>query len=139
MDGPDAPALAALGILGMVALLVVFLTERVLPRHAACRALHGPVLRVQIALTVLAALAWREVEGPQGRAGEDAMLDAAEALRDALAALLGALSRRRFAPRPAGGRPRFSWPWVAPVRAAPPALRATGLARDGPCPARLIA
>ena len=123
---------AALATLGMVALLLSFLTERLLPCCAGRAETHAPVLRLQGAMTVLAALAWCQIESPSD---EDAALDAIEPAALAMIAALkeigAALSRHRPRTLPPSGRRRRPLPQVmcpAPVAFGPPA----SYARDGP-------
>ena len=130
---PSAPQAAALATLGLVALVISLLTQRVLPRLIGCAQTDAAVLRLQSSMAVLAALAWRQIEAPEEEAQLlDAMEGAALALRAALLDLLTGMGRMR---RPAGlpGAARR----MAPSSARPipaPALPATPRARDGPPP-----
>ena len=137
----DHPTAAeALATLGLVAALVCFLMERVLPRwrprdwHEAATLMH-----LQSEMAALAAVAWRQVERPEGPDLSDAMAERAEAMRDALLALLacamrGGVRRSPFRPvRP--GRAGHAGGWASTSGAAPLAATASAaLARDGPPP-----
>ena len=130
----DAAQGTALATLGMVALLIALLTERLLPRCAGCALARGPVLRMHAAMATLAVLAWREIETPsRGSEGLDAMMPAATAMLDALRDLLAVLARRPGRPFPSCGRGEASS--AALPETGAPARRALAVrARDGPGP-----
>lgn len=130
---PDGHALATLG---MVALVVMLLVQRILPRCTGEVAMAPLVLRLQRAMTVLAILAWREVEAPRrGTVALDEMEPAAREMLAALRDLLSLIARQRrgggrpFARRPAPGEghaPFLREP--VPFDDPAPSVRA----RDGP-------
>ena len=118
----------ALGLLGMVAALLCFLAERVLPRmgREADAATVGAFLNLAHAMQLLAAVAWREIETePHEGGATSALHDAAERMHGALLALVGVLAQgggrrrrvpnaarrvaaregRALSPRPVRGRP----------------------------------
>ena len=126
----------ALATLGVVALLLSLLSARVLPRLAGCGAAQPMLLRLQCAMTLLAALAWREVEAPSADPRAlDAMEAAALRMQAALADLMAVLARLRIRrSHPASGLGPAS-PGLAPCRAALPCAPSPR-ARDGPARTR---
>lgn len=126
---------AALATLGMVALLIAFVTERLLPRCIGHAGLQAPILRLHAAMGALALLAWHQIEVPEDEeAALEAMGPAALAMREALTALVAAMARLR----PRGGPPKALRPSKPATRAAsgraeaPRSAASAGLARDGP-------
>ena len=120
-------------MLGLVAMLLCLLGERVLPRLALRGDGALAVLRLQLAMAALAGTAWRQMEAGRASAeDEDEMLACAEALRDALLAVLVQVARAGRRPAlPAGRRIEGGAP---PVLPSPPPSASVGLARarDGP-------
>ena len=137
----DHPAAAeALATLGLVAALVCFLVERVLPRwrprdwHEAATLMH-----LQGEMAALASVAWGQVERPEGPDLTMAMAGRAEVIRDALLALLacamrGGGQRSPFRPAKPGCARNDGARAKAPGAALAMATAGDGLARDGPPP-----
>ena len=142
LDPPEAPSDGhsepALGLLGLVAILLGFLTSRVLPGWRGCAEVAPAILRLQLGMLALSATAWQAVEAPCPRDSDlDRMQRAAEAVLSALRDLLARIARMARRPRPfpvAGGHgdssPR------SPVFALVPAVGRAARARDGPAALR---
>ena len=115
--------------LGMVALLVSLLTGRVLPVLAGRSAqADAAILRLQGAMVLLAALAWRQIEESVDLLDE--MEGPARAMTEALRDVMAALARLRHAPPlPVRRRPRRRAVLVVPC---PPVPVTSARARDGP-------
>ena len=134
---PDDLACApALAMLGMVAALICFIAERVLPRWSGQAEAGAALLRVQIAMVALAGAAWRDLEaGGTDEAAWEEMQGCATAVLSAMQALLAATRRTGGARWTAGQgvSPKARQAWGIPARREL-AVRAmpAGLARDGP-------
>ena len=133
---PDEARAPALATLGLVALLVVHLFERVLPRFGGCATLEPVTLQLQFAMVALARAAWREIEAPCPSADpsvETALC--AQAMRDALHDLMAALASlpRRPRGRPVNARPPLgSMPMGGDGAVVSSSLGHARRARDGP-------
>ena len=133
---PTAACAPALATLGLVALLVAFLRERVLRGLRGAGAAQAELLRVQIAMACLAHAAWRQLEAPWD---EDAalveMAACARTMNAALRDLHAALIRERRHHRFALGAPRRPRPEAGGVAVAllPDGAVVVGWrVRDGP-------
>ena len=127
----------ALGLLGLVAVLIGFLTTRILPRWHGHAETAPAILGLQLTMVALSAAAWRGVEAPCPRGSDlDRMQGCAEAMCAALRDLLARIARtpRRLArwvglrghgPRPSGGV-------VHRLEGVVVGSSVAGRARDGP-------